>query len=314
MYQKIKALEKQVNEVIIGQEYLVRGLIIALLSNGHLLIESVPGLAKTLAVKTLSNLINGKFSRIQFVSDLLPHDILGVEVMDPTSHKISFKRGPIFANLVLADEINRSSPKTQSALLQAMQEREVTIGGETFPLPSDVFMVLATLNPSEQRGVYELPETSIDRFMMKLAVSYPDRDSERRVAVEDFEGQSRALTPIINMEDIVRAREACSEILLSKQANNYIVDLVRATRKKRKDVKLGVSPRGAETLVKASRALAFLNGHSYVSPHEIKSLVPDVFRHRILRSDLARQKGTTSGEIIKEILKGVAIYRATPED
>jgi len=308
MYQKIKALEEEVNKVIVGQEYMVRGLILALLSNGHVLIESVPGLAKTLAVKTLSNLINAAFSRIQFVSDLLPHDILGVEVMNPATHEISFKRGPIFANLVLADEINRASPKTQSALLQAMQEREVTVGGETLPLPSDVFMVLATLNPSEQRGVYELPETSIDRFMMKLAISYPDRDSERRVAVEDFEVQSRRLIPIIDLEDIVRAREICSKTLLSQQANNYIVDLVRATREKRKDTKLGVSPRGAETLVKASRALAFLNGHSYVSPHEIKSLVPDVFRHRILRSDLARQRGITSDGIIEEILKGVPIY------
>jgi len=303
-----------INAVIIGQEHMVRGLMLALLSNGHILLESVPGLAKTLAVKTLANLINADFSRIQCVSDLMPHDILGVEVMNPVTHEIGFKKGPIFSNLVLADEINRASPKTQSALLQSMQEREVTVGGETFPLPSDIFMVLATLNPSEQRGTYELPETSIDRFTMKLRVEYPDRDSERRVAVEDFEKQSKDLAPIINIEDIVKAREVCSQILLTEQANNYIVDLVRATRIKRKDIKLGVSPRGAETLVKVSRALAFLNGHNYVSPHEIKGLVPDVFRHRILRSDLARQKGITSDEIIKEILKGVAIYRATPED
>lgn len=308
MYKKIKNLEQEVNKVIVGQEYMVRGLILALLSNGHILVNGCPGLAKTLAVKTLSNLIDGKFSRVQFVSDLMPHDILGVEVMDPVTGKIAFRKGPIFANLVLADEINRASPRTQSALLQSMQEREVTVGGETFDLPSDVFMVLATLNPFEMRGTYELPETSIDRFMMMLEVGYPDKDSERRVAVEDFENKSKNLTPIINMGDIVKAREACSKILLSEQATNYIVDLVRATRNGRKDINLGVSPRGAETLVKASRALAFLEGQSHVSPRHIKTLAPDVFRHRILRSDLARQKGITSDEIIEEILKGVAIY------
>ncbi len=310
----IVQLTNEISQVIVGQSYVVERMLIGLLSNGHILLEGVPGLAKTLAVKTLSSAIQTKFQRLQFTPDLLPADIIGTLVYSPKDATFSVKKGPIFANLILADEINRAPAKVQSALLEAMQENQVTIGDTTFPLPSP-FLVLATQNPIEQEGTYPLPEAQVDRFMLKLKITYPNKQEEKQILERMTSGQDIKIKPVITPEDIRKAQDTVKEIYVDEKVKNYIVDIVFATREPEnynlKDLKpliaFGASPRATIYLTLASKAYAFLQGRGYVTPEDVKIIGLDVLRHRVLLSYEAEAEEMTSEDIIKQIFDGVEV-------
>ncbi|MGB2579723.1 MoxR-like ATPase [Elusimicrobium simillimum] len=310
----VQNLKSEMAKVIVGQQDLVDKMLIALIADGHILIEGVPGLAKTLTVKTLAACLNAVFSRIQFTPDLLPADITGTLVFNPKEGTFAPKKGPVFAHLVLADEINRSPAKVQSALLESMQERQVTIGDKTYRLPTP-FMVLATQNPVEQEGTYPLPEAQVDRFMLKIKVGYPTKEEEKQI-LERMSGATIPRTDHIStVESLLKARATSDNIYIDEKIKNYIVDLVFATRNP-KDYNLskltqlisyGASPRASIYLAKAAKAYAFLNGRGYVIPEDIKAIGPDVLRHRVLLSYEAEAENITPDDIIKQIFDAVEV-------
>ncbi len=305
----IGPLKAEMAKVIVGQSNLIDRLLIGLLSNGHVLLEGVPGLAKTLSVKTLAAALNTNFQRIQFTPDLLPADLVGTQIYNPKEGNFSTRKGPLFANIILADEINRAPAKVQSALLEAMQEHQVTIGQETFALPNP-FLVLATQNPIEQEGTYPLPEAQVDRFMLKVHVSYPQRDEERRIldAMANT-GRTWNVKPVVEPASILRARQAVDEIYVDEKIKEYILNIIFATREPetfRLDIKpylrYGASPRATIFLTLAAKAHAFLQGRGYVTPQDVKSMAPDVLRHRILVSYEAEAEELKSEDLINKIL------------
>jgi len=312
--QWIKPLQDEIGRVVVGQRYLVDGLLLGLLTNGHILLEGVPGLAKTLTVKILASCIRTGFQRIQFTPDLLPADLIGTLIYNPRTGEFTTKRGPLFSNLILADEINRAPAKVQSALLEAMQERQVTIGDTTYPL-ADPFLVLATQNPLEQEGTYQLPEAQLDRFMLKLRVGYPTKPEERKI-LDLMATSSPNLTvlPILEPADILAARQVVNSIYIDDRVKDYIVDVVFATRtpaayKLKLDgmIRYGASPRATIALTLAARAKAFMSGRGYVTPQDVKSVGPDVLRHRIIISYEAEAEEVTSELIIEKIFAGLAV-------
>lgn len=310
----IPALRAEMEKVIVGQKYLVDRLIIGLLANGHVLLEGVPGLAKTLSVKTLAAALSTSFQRIQFTPDLLPADLIGTLVYSPKDGTFTTKKGPIFANLILADEINRAPAKVQSALLEAMQERQVTIGTQTFPLPNP-FLVLATENPIEQEGTYPLPEAQVDRFMLKLKITYPSIEEERRILdAMSVTDKHFSVSPVVQPESILSARSVVDEIYVDEKIKDYILSIVFATREPEKYklqikeyIRYGASPRATIYLTLASRAHAFLQGRGYVTPQDVKSIAPDVLRHRLLVSYEAEAEELTSDELISRILNELPV-------
>jgi MoxR-like ATPase len=310
----VHPLTKEISRVVIGQQGLVQGLLIGLLSNGHVLLEGVPGLAKTLTVKTLSSCIDASFQRLQFTPDLLPADLVGTLIYNPKENVFTTRKGPLFANLILADEINRAPAKVQSALLEAMQERHVTISDETFPLP-DPFLVLATQNPLEQEGTYPLPEAQLDRFMLKIVVGYPTRKEERQILDAMATSSPRLhVERLVSKEQILRARDVVNEIYVDEKVKDYIVDLVWATRepavyKLKLDglIRYGASPRATIFLTLAAKAHAFLHGRGYVTPHDVKSVGLDVLRHRVAVSYEAEADSITSEEVIGKIFEGLPV-------
>jgi len=309
----VQQLLSEIEKVIVGQKYLVERLLVGLLADGHILIEGVPGLAKTLSVKTLSDTIQTKFQRIQFTPDLLPADLIGTLVYNPQNGDFTTKKGPIFSNLILADEINRAPAKVQSALLEAMQERQVTIGENTFKLDQP-FLVLATQNPIEQEGTYPLPEAQVDRFMLKLSLTYPDRREELQIMERYTTGKSPQVEKVISPEDIIKAREVVSQVYVDEKVKQYIVDIVYATRTpevydiKIKDlIAYGASPRASIYLNLAGKAHAFLKGRGYVTPEDIKSIGMDVLRHRIIVSYEAEAEEITSEDIVKRVFDEIEV-------
>ena len=312
--QTLGALTERIERVIVGQESMIRGLLIGLLSNGHVLLEGVPGLAKTLTITSLAQAMDAEFKRIQFTPDLLPADLIGTLVYNPKSGEFTPRKGPVFANLILADEINRAPAKVQSALLEAMQERHVTIGDETYDLPSP-FLVLATQNPVEQEGTYPLPEAQVDRFMLKLKVGYPSR-SQERVILDRMAGAEGpgAITPVLKAEDLLAARDVCKAIHVDGKVRDYIVELVHATRDPAaagldigRLIDFGASPRATIALTLAARAHAFLEGRGYVTPHDVKSVAMDVLRHRVTISYEAEAEEQTSEDVITQLLDHVPV-------
>ncbi len=306
--QWIPALETEMARIVVGQKYLVEGLLTGLLANGHILLEGVPGLAKTLTVRTLAACIDTGFQRIQFTPDLLPADLIGTLIYNPRSGEFTTKHGPLFSNLILADEINRAPAKVQSALLEAMQERQVTIGESTYPLP-DPFLVLATQNPLEQEGTYQLPEAQLDRFMLKLKVGYPTKAEERKIL--DAMATSAPLpevSAVVSPQHILSARAIVNEIYIDDRVKDYIVDIVWATREPARFklsldgmIRYGASPRATISLALAARARAFIAGRGYITPQDVKSAGPDVLRHRIIVSYEAEAQEITSETVIEKI-------------
>ena len=311
----VEKLLGQLRLRLVGQDHLVRALIGGLLSNGHILLEGVPGLAKTLSVMTLADAIHADFKRIQFTPDLLPADLIGTLIYNPSSGEFSTRKGPIFSNIILADEINRAPAKVQSALLEAMQERQVTLGSETFKLP-ELFLVLATQNPIEQEGTYPLPEAQVDRFLYKVKISYPSREEERRI-LDLMAGATRApatIEPVITPEEILRVRATVDEIYMDDKIKEYIVDITQATRQPKEFgldlenlIDYGASPRATLAMTTASRANAFMEGRPYVTPQDVKSIAMDVLRHRIILTYEAEAEELTSENIIQKILDGVKV-------
>jgi MoxR-like ATPase len=307
-------LREEMSRVIVGQRYLVDRLLVGLLGNGHVLLEGVPGLAKTLAVKTLAQTIDASFRRLQFTPDLLPADLIGTLVYSPRDGSFSTKKGPIFANIVLADEINRAPAKVQSALLEAMQERQVTIGDETHPLP-DPFLVLATQNPIEQEGTYPLPEAQVDRFMLKLLVTYPSKEEERQILDRmAFTTQSASVGAVIHTGDILRLRALVDQIYVDDKIKDYIVDIVFATRDPaafkldlQRLIHYGASPRATLYLTLAARAHALLQGRGYVTPQDVKSIGADVLRHRVIVTYEAEAEDVTADHVVKSVFDGVPV-------
>jgi MoxR-like ATPase len=310
----VQALKQEIGKVIVGQDYLIERLLIGLLADGHVLLEGVPGLAKTMAVRTLARAVDTHFQRIQFTPDLLPADLLGTTIYNPRDSAFSVKKGPIFTNLLLADEINRAPSKVQSALLEAMQEHQVTIGDQSFPL-SEPFLVLATQNPIEQEGTYPLPEAQVDRFMLKLKITYPSREEERVILDRMTTGQPIPVTPVVNPREILAARAIVNEIYVDDKLKNYVLDLVFATRfpdRFRLDamkglIAYGASPRATIYLTQASKAYAFLQGRGYVTPEDVKSIGPDVLRHRVLLTYEAEAENTTSEDIVQKVFAAVEV-------
>jgi MoxR-like ATPase len=310
----ITPLREQIGHVVVGQKYLVDRLLLGLLANGHVLLEGVPGLAKTLTVKTMAAAIHTGFQRIQFTPDLLPADLIGTLIYNPRDGDFTTKFGPIFSNLILADEINRAPAKVQSALLEAMQERQVTIGEKTYPL-SDPFLVLATENPLEQEGTYQLPEAQLDRFMFKLNIGYPQKSEERRILdLMATSSPDLSVTAVVDPQQIIAAREIVNSIYIDDRVKDYIVDIVWATRDSAAYrlqleglVRYGASPRATIYLALAARAHAFLNGRGYVTPQDIKSIGPDVLRHRIIVSYEAEAESITSEIIVERIFAGLPV-------
>ena len=304
----------EIRKVLVGQDALVERAIVGLLADGHILLEGVPGLAKTLLVKTLAQAIDAGFSRLQFTPDLLPADLIGTQIYNPRTGEFSVHKGPVFANLVLADEVNRAPAKVQSALLEAMQERQVTIADSTYPL-EDVFLVLATQNPIEQEGTYPLPEAQVDRFMLKVLVDYPARDEERMI-VDRMTGASiPPVRPVIDLGHITRAREVVRQIYVDEKVKEYVLDIVRETRHPSTDglselrslVAFGASPRASIYLIEAARAHAFLRGRGYVTPEDVKQLAPDVLRHRVITTYEAEAEEVTTDSIVRRILDHVEV-------
>ena len=302
------------DQVIVGQKHLVDSLLISLLSDGHILLEGVPGLAKTLAIKTLAQLIDSDFSRIQFTPDLLPADVIGTMIYSQKDENFQVKNGPVFANFVLADEINRAPAKVQSALLEAMQEHQVTIGSDTFALPSP-FLVMATQNPIEQEGTYPLPEAQVDRFMLKVVVGYPKKDEERQIIRMNNTGEFPRANKVVDPEDIIRAREVVRDVYMDEKIEKYIVDIVYATRtpgeyglSSLKDlITYGASPRASISLSAASKAYAFIKRRGYVIPEDVRAVCNEVLRHRIGLSYEAEAENVTPEEIISQILNAVIV-------
>lgn len=299
---------------IVGQKHLVDSLLVALLANGHVLLEGVPGLAKTLAIKTLATLVNAKYNRIQFTPDLLPADVIGTLIYSIKKETFEVKKGPIFANFVLADEINRAPAKVQSALLEAMQERQVTIGEETFPLDKP-FLVMATQNPIEQEGTYPLPEAQTDRFFLKVVIGYPTRDEERDIIRQNIASSLDEIKPVVTKEDILELQKIVAMVYLDEKIENYIVDIVFATREPEKYglkdvedmIEYGASPRASISLAKAARAYAFIQGRGYVIPEDVRAVCHDVMRHRIGLSYEAEANNITADDIITDILDKVKV-------
>jgi len=310
----VQTITGEVNKAIVGQKYLISRLLVGLFANGHILIEGVPGLAKTYAARTLSSAIRAKFQRIQFTPDLLPADIIGTMVYNQRTNEFSVSKGPIFANLILADEINRTPPKVQSALLEAMQERQVTIGHETFPL-DDPFLVLATQNPIEQEGTYPLPEAQVDRFLLKVKITYPNREEEKDIVERIAVLGEPAIQSVVEPQAIVHARELCKRVYVDDRLKEYILDLVFATREPKKFgldeleglIRYGASPRASIYLVATVRALAFLRGRGFVVPEDVKELAPDVLRHRIILTYEAEAEEVTTDDVIQKVLSGVEV-------
>ena len=308
----IQDVSRQVALRVVGQEYMIDRLLISLLTGGHVLLEGVPGLAKTLTVRTLAETIATSFSRIQFTPDLLPADVIGTQIYDQSTGKFMVKKGPIFANIILADEINRAPAKVQAALLEAMQEKQVTIGGTTYKL-EEPFLVLATQNPIEQEGTYPLPEAQVDRFMLKLRVGYPTRDEEREIMRRMASGHAIDVRHAATPEAILEARGRIAELYMDDRIVDYIVDIVHATREPAaaglKDlvplIEFGASPRATIALAQASRAHAFLRGRAFVTPDDIKAIAPDVLRHRVLTTYEAEAEEVTSDEIVRRVLAKV---------
>jgi len=302
------------DQIIVGQKHLVESLLIGLLSDGHVLLEGVPGLAKTLAIKTLASLIDAQYSRVQFTPDLLPADVIGTMVYSQKDETFQVKKGPIFANFVLADEINRAPAKVQSALLEAMQERQVTIGKETFPLP-EPFLVLATQNPIEQEGTYPLPEAQVDRFMLKVVIDYPKMEEEKLIIRQNINGDKFNVKPILKAQEIIEARKVVRQVYLDEKIERYIVDIVFATRypekydlKELKDmIDFGGSPRASINLALAARTYAFIKRRGYVIPEDVRAVAHDVLRHRIGLTYEAEASNLTSDEIISKILNKVEV-------
>ena len=310
----VDTLTLGMNQVIVGQKHLVESLLIGLLSDGHILLEGVPGLAKTLAIKTLADLIKANFSRIQFTPDLLPADVLGTQIYSQKTEEFKIKRGPIFANFVLADEINRAPAKVQSALLEAMQERQITIGEQTFKL-DDPFLVLATQNPIEQEGTYPLPEAQTDRFMLKVVIGYPKKEEEQQIIRQNITGERKKVTPILSTADIIKAREVVRQVYIDEKIEKYIVDIVFATRqpeqygleKLKPMINFGGSPRASINLALAARAYAFIHRRGYVIPEDVRAVCYDVLRHRIGLTYEAEANNMTSEDIITEVLNAVQV-------
>ena len=310
----VNTITMGMDKVIVGQKHLVDSLLIGLLSNGHILLEGVPGLAKTLAIKSLASLIDAKYNRIQFTPDLLPADVIGTMIYSPAKEQFLSKKGPIFANFVLADEINRAPAKVQSALLEAMQERQVTIGENTYPLDNP-FLVMATQNPIEQEGTYPLPEAQVDRFMLKVIIGYPKKEEEKQIIRQNISGQSYDLKPVIKPSEIVEARDIVRKVYIDEKIERYIVDIVFATRFPQdyelNDLKgmisFGASPRASINLALAARSYAFLKQRGYVIPEDVRAICHDVLRHRIGLSYEAEANNITTEEVISEILNKVEV-------
>lgn len=310
----VDILSLEMGKVIVGQKHLVENLMIALLSNGHILLEGVPGLAKTLAISTLAKAVNVKFSRIQFTPDLLPADVTGTLIYSQKKETFEVHKGPIFANFVLADEINRAPAKVQSALLEAMQERQVTLGDGTYDLP-EPFLVMATQNPIEQEGTYPLPEAQVDRFMLKVIVSYPNKEEEKRILSMNTTGTFPQPRAVLSPEDIIRAREIVREVYMDEKIERYIVDIVYATRtpeeyglpELKNLISFGASPRASISLASAARAYAFIKRRGYVIPEDVRAVCPEVLRHRIGLSYEAEAENVTSEQIIEKIINAVIV-------
>ena len=310
----VRSLFGQIDKVIVGQRYMLERMLIGLLANGHILLEGVPGLAKTMAVTTLSRAINADFRRIQFTPDLLPADLIGTQIYRQSDGEFITRKGPIFANIILADEINRAPAKVQSALLEAMQERQVSIGDKTFPVPSP-FLVLATQNPIEQEGTYPLPEAQLDRFMLKLKIDYPKKEEERKILDRmALTNKQFDIQPVIKPEDIAEVRNVVDEIYIDEKIKDYIVDVVCATREPDKYgiemgnfISYGASPRATIYLAIAAKAHAFIQQRGYVTPQDVKSIGPDVLRHRVIVSYEAEAEDKTSEDIIKIIFDNIEV-------
>ena len=310
----IRLIQQGMDQTIVGQKHLVDSLLIALLSNGHVLLEGVPGLAKTLAIKTLAQVIDAKYSRIQFTPDLLPADVIGTMVYSVKNEQFQVKKGPVFANFVLADEINRAPAKVQSALLEAMQERQVTIGDTTFPL-DEPFLVMATQNPIEQEGTYPLPEAQVDRFLLKVVIGYPSKDEEKIIIRQNITNQRPDIRPLLKPQEILEAQNVCERIYIDEKIERYIVDIVFATRfpsdyglgDLTSIISFGASPRASISLAKAARSYAFLRGRGYVVPEDVRAVAHDVLRHRIGLTYEAEANNITADDIVSEILDKVEV-------
>lgn len=310
----VDILQLEMGKVIVGQKHLVENLMIALLANGHILLEGMPGLAKTLAISTLSKAVSAKFSRIQFTPDLLPADVTGTLIYSQKKEQFEVHKGPVFANFVLADEINRAPAKVQSALLEAMQERQVTLGDETYRLP-EPFLVMATQNPVEQEGTYPLPEAQVDRFMLKVLVGYPGKEEEKLIVRMNNSGEFPQPQPVIKPEDIVRAREVVREVYMDEKIERYIVDIVYATRTPGDYglgdisglVSYGASPRASISLSMAAKAYAFIKRRGYVIPEDVRAVCPEVLRHRIGLTYEAEAENVTTEEIIEKVINAVIV-------
>ena len=310
----VQVLDTEIRKAIIGQDRLVERALVALLADGHILLEGVPGLAKTLLVKTIGQAIQAGFSRIQFTPDLLPADLIGTRIYNPRTGDFSVQKGPVFSNLILADEVNRAPAKVQSALLEAMQEKQVTIGNETFPLDAP-FLVLATQNPIEQEGTYPLPEAQVDRFMLKVIVGYPERSEEREIINRMTSGAPIDVQPVVDSKYILSAREIVRQVYVDEKIKDYVLDLVIATRDPGAAglndlgnlISFGASPRAGIFLIAAARAYAFIKGRGYVVPEDIKQLAPDILRHRIITTFEAEAQDVTSEQIARRILESVEV-------
>ncbi|MBS9774267.1 MAG: AAA family ATPase [Tenacibaculum sp.] len=310
----VDLLTSEMNKVIVGQKYMIERLLIGLLGNGHILLEGVPGLAKTLAINTLSKAVQGSFSRIQFTPDLLPADVVGTIIYNVKENDFSIKKGPIFANFVLADEINRAPAKVQSALLEAMQERQITIGEETFKL-DEPFLVMATQNPVEQEGTYPLPEAQVDRFMLKTVIDYPNIEDEQQIMRANLKGSFTKVNPVVSIEQILKAREVINEVYMDEKIEKYILDIIFATRypekynleKLKPLISFGASPRGSIALAKSAKCYAFIKRRGYVIPEDVRAVVYDVLRHRIGITYEAEAEDKTSIDIINEIINEVQV-------
>jgi len=310
----VEKLNEATAKVIVGQNYMVERLMLGLLANGHVLLEGLPGLAKTLAIKTLSSAVNGKFSRVQFTPDLLPADIIGTMIFNPRQNEFTVRKGPIFANFVLADEINRAPAKVQSALLEAMQERQVTIGTSTFKLDQP-FLVLATQNPIEQEGTYPLPEAQVDRFMLKAQITYPSKEEEREIVRRNLKGDFEKINAIVSTEDILKARQTVRKVYMDEKIEQYILDIVFASRDPKGHglgdlshlISYGGSPRASINLAMASKAYAFMKRRGYVIPEDIRNICHDIMRHRIGLTYEAEAENITQEDIINKILNTVEV-------
>ncbi|MDE5895890.1 MAG: MoxR family ATPase [Muribaculum intestinale] len=310
----INMIQRGMDQTIVGQKHLIDSLLIALLSNGHVLLEGVPGLAKTLAIKTLAQVIDAKYSRIQFTPDLLPADVTGTMVYSVKSEQFQVKKGPIFANFVLADEINRAPAKVQSALLEAMQERQVTIGDNTFPL-DEPFLVMATQNPIEQEGTYPLPEAQVDRFLLKVVIGYPTKEEEKLIIRQNITNERKEVRPLLRPQEIIEVQKVCEKIYIDEKIERYIVDIVFATRFPAdyglndlvSIIDFGASPRASISLARAARSYAFLRGRGYVVPEDVRAVAHDVMRHRLGLTYEAEANNITADDVISEILDKVEV-------